>query len=71
MGVLKDKVAVIAAEANDSWLDALQTAANVHNSLGAKTLLGNAPEDVEGIGELKLRLRQENVQKKENVELAT
>ena len=71
MGVLKDRIAVIAAEAGDSWLDALQTAVNAHNSLDAKALLDNAPEDVEGGDELRFRLRQENAAKtQENVELA-
>ena len=71
MGVLKDRIAVIAAEAGDSWLDALQTAVNARNSLDAKSLLDNAPEDVEGDDELRFRLRQENARKRqENVELA-
>ena len=72
MGVLKDRIAVIAAEAGDSWLDALQTAVNAHNSLDAKALLDNAPEDVAQDDELRFRLRQENAEKtQENVELAT
>ena len=72
MGVLKDRIAVIAAEAGDSWLDALQMAVNAHNSLDAKALLDNAPEDVADNDELRFRLRQENAAKRhENVELAT
>ena len=72
MGVLKDRIAVIAAEAGDSWLDALQTAVNAHNSLDAKALLDNAPEDVAQDDELRFRLRQENADRRhENVELAT
>ena len=72
MGVLKDRIAVVAAEAGDSWLDALQTAVNAHNSLDAKALLDNAPEDVEGNDELRFRLRQENAAKtQEKLELAT
>ena len=70
--MLKDRIAVIAAEAGDSWLDALQTAVNAHNSLDAKALLDNAPEDVEGNDELRFRLRQENAGRRHgNVELAT
>ena len=52
MGVLKDRIAVIAAEAGDSWLDALQTAVNAHSSPDAKSLLEDAPEDVGGDDEL-------------------
>ena len=71
MGVLKDRIAVIAAEAGDSWLDALQTAVNAHNSLDTRSLLDNAPEDVAQDDELRFRLRQENAAKRqENVELA-
>ena len=70
--MLKDRIAVIAAEAGDSWLDALQTAVNAHNSLDAKALLDNAPEDVAQDDELRFRLRQENAAKRqETVELAT
>ena len=61
----------MAAEAGASWLDALQTAVNAHSSLDAKSLLGNAPEDVAHDDELRFRLRQENAAKRqENVELA-
>ena len=68
--MLKDRIAVIAAEAGDSWLAALQTAVNAHNSLDAKALLDNAPEDVEGDGEFRFRLRQENAAEVKSVPLS-
>ena len=44
MGLLRDRIAVIATEANDSWFDAHQTAANARQSLAkVKPLLGTRP----------------------------